>query len=109
MSFIKIADASELPVGKMKKVVVTDKEILLVNFEGTYYAISDKCPHMGASLSEGTLDGNIITCARHGSKYDVRTGKALGQAKILFLKFAVKDDRSYPIKQEGNDIMIDLD
>lgn len=38
------------------------------------HAIRDECPHAGASLADGTLDGTVITCPRHGSQFDVTTG-----------------------------------
>lgn len=38
------------------------------------YAIRDECPHAGASLADGQLEGTVITCARHGSQFDVTTG-----------------------------------
>lgn len=37
-------------------------------------AIRDECPHAGASLADGVLEGSIITCPRHGSQFDVTTG-----------------------------------
>lgn len=37
-------------------------------------AIRDECPHAGASLADGVLDGTIITCPRHGSQFDIFTG-----------------------------------
>lgn len=61
---------------------------------------------MGGSLYKGTLEKGIVTCPRHGSKYDAKTGKAVDKAKILFLKFAVEDDQSYPLKLEGNDLLV---
>lgn len=109
MGFQKIADTKELTNGEKKLIVVNDKEILLTNIDGGYYAISNKCPHMGGSLYKGTFENGVITCPRHGSKYDAKTGKALGKAKILFLEFKVDDDQSYPIKVAGNDILLDAD
>jgi 3-phenylpropionate/trans-cinnamate dioxygenase ferredoxin component len=106
VKFVKVAEITEIAAGEKKKVILDGKEILLANVEGTYYAISDKCPHMGGSLSEGILEDYIITCPRHGSKFDVRTGKEVHGAKILFLNINVKDDRSYPVKVEGTDILI---
>lgn len=109
MGFVKVADSAELTIGGKKKVVVGGKDILLANVDGEYYAISDVCPHMGGSLSEGTLEGSIVTCPKHGAKFDVRTGKEVADAKLLFLKIKVKDDGNYPLKLEGTDILIDLD
>lgn len=59
----------------MKHVEVNGKEIMLVNVDGKIYAISDRCGHMNARLSMGTLDKNIVTCPQHFSRFDVITGK----------------------------------
>jgi len=109
MGFVKVANITELNNGEKKKVVVTGVEILISNIDGEYYAISNKCPHMGGSLSEGTLAEGIITCPKHGSKFYVRTGKEVGDAKIAFIKIKVKDAAVYPVKIEGTDILIELD
>ena len=109
MGFIKATDTTGLTEGMKKMVVVDGREILFTNINNSYYAISNKCPHMGGSLVEGSLENGIITCKRHGAKFDVKTGKNVGDAKILFLNFNVNDDQSYPVKVEGNDIFIELE
>ncbi|MBF8290594.1 MAG: Rieske (2Fe-2S) domain protein [Chloroflexi bacterium] len=48
--------------------------IVVMRVAGRLHAIRDECPHAGASLADGTLDGPIITCPRHGSQFDVTTG-----------------------------------
>ncbi len=48
--------------------------IVVMRLEGRLHAIRDECPHNGASLADGTLEGRIITCPRHGSQFDVTTG-----------------------------------
>ena len=42
---------------------------------GKLHAISDVCPHAGASLCEGELAGDIVTCPRHGSQFRVTDGE----------------------------------
>lgn len=61
---------------------------------------------MGGSLFDGTLDGSRIICPRHGSIFDVTTGKAMQGAKILFFKANVRDIQCYPVKIEGDDLLI---
>ena len=51
------------------------KEILLTNIQDSYYAVENKCPHMGGSLYEGELKGNLIICPKHGSMFDITNGK----------------------------------
>ncbi|AFA48906.1 Rieske (2Fe-2S) protein [Acetobacterium woodii] len=109
MSFQKVAKKQDFEKNDKKLVVVNDQEILVMKVENDYYAIANKCPHMGGSLFKGNLENGVITCARHGAKFDAKTGKALGKPKILFLEFKVEDDQSYPIKLEENDILVDIE
>lgn len=109
MAFEKVAQTSEIPAGKMKMVNWGEKSILVANVAGTYHAMDDKCTHMGTDLSGGTLEGNILTCPKHGQKFDVTTGKSIQGPKIGFLKMKGKDTRSYPVKVEGTNILVDLE
>jgi nitrite reductase/ring-hydroxylating ferredoxin subunit len=48
--------------------------IVVLRVGDRLHAIRDECPHAGASLVDGTLEGSTITCPRHGSQFDVTTG-----------------------------------
>ena len=108
MGYVRVADTTEVPVNTMKTVVAGGNEILLSNVEGSYYAIANKCTHLGGSLGKGVLAGGVVTCPRHGAKFDVRTGQAVGQAKIAIVKMNVKDEESFPVKVEGTDILVGI-
>lgn len=108
MSYVKVAEISEIPKGAKKKVVVGSIEILLCNIDGEVYAIDDKCPHMGGSLSKGNLDGHIITCPKHGSKFNVKTGKNEDGAKLLIMKVKVQDTKTRSVKIDGNDVFVSI-
>jgi 3-phenylpropionate/trans-cinnamate dioxygenase ferredoxin component len=107
MGFVRVADQAELPENKMMIVVVGGLEVLLANVDGSYYAIANKCTHLGGSLGKGVLEGSVVTCPRHGSRFDVRTGENVRGAKIGFLKMDVKDEKSYAVKVEGTDILVE--
>ncbi len=92
----------------MKKITLGSKEILIANVGGSYYAIGNKCTHAGGDLSKGSLDENIVTCPNHGSRFDVTTGKSISGPKILFITLKVKDEPSFPVKVEGNNVLINL-
>lgn len=65
------------------------------------HAIRDECPHNGASLADGTLDGTIITCPRHGSQFDVTTGaRERGPSD-----FAI---RTYRIIADGDAVFVEI-
>ena len=99
MDFIEVAKVSEIPVGKMKSVTLQGNEILVANVQGKYYSIADRCTHARGDLSKGTLEGKIVTCPRHGSKFDVTNGKVVGGP-------AKKDEPSYEVKIEGDAIKL---
>ena len=74
-NWIEVGTTKEIPVGKMKLVELTGREILIANVEGKFYAIDDRCGHAKCALSSGGLRGNIVTCPMHAAQFDVTTGK----------------------------------
>jgi nitrite reductase/ring-hydroxylating ferredoxin subunit len=75
--FNPVGKISDLQPGQMKWVVVDRERVLLVNVEGTYYALKDQCGHQRAPLSRGKLQGHIVECPLHFACYDARTGRLL--------------------------------
>ncbi len=74
---IDICPLEELPPGSTRVVEWEDLEIGVFNCNGTFYAIEDRCSHDDGPLAEGPLDESrcAVECPRHGSLFDVRTGK----------------------------------
>ena len=68
------ADASLLPEGRPTRVVVDETPVLLLREGERFYAIHDRCSHRGCSLSDGSVEGDEIVCACHGSRFDRRDG-----------------------------------
>ena len=106
LGFVKVAETSEILVGKMKTVKLEEKEILIANVDGNYYAIANRCTHRGGDLSKGSLNGNIVTCPVHGAKFDVTTGKVISGPKIAFFRAKTNDEPSFEVKVEGRDVML---
>jgi 3-phenylpropionate/trans-cinnamate dioxygenase ferredoxin subunit len=77
--WIDVCPLTDLPPGAMRLVEWEDLEIGVFNCGGTIYAIEDRCSHDDGPLVEGTLDQTRCTveCPRHGSQFDLRTGKPL--------------------------------
>jgi nitrite reductase/ring-hydroxylating ferredoxin subunit len=76
-SFVEVANVNGIPSGTMKHIEAGGKELCIANVSGIFYAIGDRCPHMNALLSMGTLQGTIVTCPLHFSRFDLKTGKKL--------------------------------
>jgi 3-phenylpropionate/trans-cinnamate dioxygenase ferredoxin subunit len=76
---IEVCPIAELAPGEMRLVEWEDLEIGVFNCAGTVYAIEDRCSHDDGPLVEGELDQETCTieCPRHGSRFDLKTGKPL--------------------------------
>jgi nitrite reductase/ring-hydroxylating ferredoxin subunit/metal-sulfur cluster biosynthetic enzyme len=75
--FMTVAKVGEIPEGGVKVVRVDDDPVAVFHVGGQYHALADLCTHDGGELSDGVLDGHVIECARHGARFDVRTGAVL--------------------------------
>ena len=112
--FIEVAKTEELKSGTMKKVTAEGQEILLVRVGDKYYAGSSRCPHMNGDLSQGTLEGTVVTCPRHGSRFDMSNGQVVRWLKgglISKLGGALKASRGltvYNVKAEGNTVLVEI-
>ena len=74
---LDICLVSELPPGASRIVEWEELEMGIFNCNGDLYAIEDRCSHDNGTLAEGELDQDECTveCPRHGSLFDLRTGK----------------------------------
>lgn len=68
---------SEIGPGQIKLAHVNGQPVAVYNVDGTFYATQDACTHADGPLSEGDLDGTIITCPWHASCFDVTDGKVV--------------------------------
>jgi 3-phenylpropionate/trans-cinnamate dioxygenase ferredoxin subunit len=109
MIYEKAATADELKNGEKKKVILENNVILLTNLNGTYYALDNKCPHMGGSLADGTLEGTSVVCPRHGTAFDVRTGEVTKNGKLAFISVKTTSARTYPVRVEDGDVLVGID
>ena len=114
-SLVEAGKTSEFGDGTKKKVLAQGQEILLVKFRDKYYAVSNRCPHLGGDLSAGSLEGTVITCPRHGSQFDLRDGKVNRWLKGSGLFSAVgkalkppKPLNTYNVKVEGDAVLIEI-
>ena len=77
MGRIIVAKTNEIKPNQIKQVSIDGKDIVVINIDGNYFAINDTCTHAGGSLSEGKVEGSIITCDWHGAQFDCKSGKLI--------------------------------
>jgi len=94
----KVLTRKELTAGELRTVMIEDREIVIANIGGEFFAMDNACPHRGAPLGEGYTEGDHIVCLMHGFKFHARTGVD-----------SERDDlrtRTYPVRVEGEDILV---
>jgi nitrite reductase/ring-hydroxylating ferredoxin subunit/uncharacterized membrane protein len=69
-----IGEAGAFPDGALRAVVAQDTPVLVLRHGDGIHAIHNRCSHRGCLLSEGEVEGHVVTCACHGSQFDVRDG-----------------------------------
>ncbi len=98
---VTVAAVSDLSPGEAIAVEIHGHTIALFNVAGTYYAIDDTCTHQGGPLSDGEIDGTVVTCPWHFAEFDITTGKVLNPPADCAVK-------SHPVTVEGDEIKVEI-
>jgi 3-phenylpropionate/trans-cinnamate dioxygenase ferredoxin component len=96
--FVEIGSATDVADGEMRVFLVAGAKVNVANSGGHLYAFDDTCTHMGCSLARGDLEGTTVTCACHGSQFDVTSGAVLRGP-------AARPVRSRSIHVEGGQLL----
>ena len=72
--WISVCPLSELQRDGHRVVAANGRTVLVLESEGTVYAVDNRCPHMGFPLSRGTVSDGILTCHWHHAKFDLAGG-----------------------------------
>jgi toluene monooxygenase system ferredoxin subunit len=96
-----VATLEDVWGGDLKGVEVDGMAVVLVNIGGEVRAYDDRCPHSGTPLSEGTLNGETLTCSAHEWVFDCRAGRGINPASARL--------RSVPVRVEGEAILVKTD
>lgn len=78
------------PVGGRSLFRQDGKSLVLFNQNGEIYAIDEGCPHNGASLFGGRLEGRLLRCPAHGLRFDLATGCVPGVSGFGVATYAVE-------------------
>jgi len=76
--FVAVAEDAAVEEGKLHRAQANGMPVLLVRVRGTVYAIAATCTHAGGPLDEGSLEGDVVVCPWHGSRFCVRDGEVRG-------------------------------
>ena len=95
-AYVPVAALADLAPGEALDVVADGVEIALVRDEdGGVHALEDLCSHDEIALSDGDVEGCTIECWKHGSQFDLVTGRPLQLPAVLPVRvFPVRIDES---------------
>ena len=77
MSWVKAAPAASIPPGDYATAEVDGAFVAIFNVAGEFLAVEDVCTHDGGGLAGGAVEGDQVSCPRHGARFCLRTGRAL--------------------------------
>jgi len=112
--FTEVAKIEELKSGTMKTVIAGGHEILLAKVGDKYYAVAGRCPHMKGDLSQGKLEGTVVTCPLHGSQFDISNGQVVRWLRgglMSKIGSALKMSRNltvYNVKVEDGRVLVEV-
>lgn len=97
--FVHVGASGDVPPGGARVLEIQGRRIAVFNVDGTFYAIDDVCTHDEASLAAGARSGEIVTCPKHGSRFNVRTGRVLSLPAVVPVN-------TYPVKVEDGQVYV---
>jgi 3-phenylpropionate/trans-cinnamate dioxygenase ferredoxin component len=102
-SWVRVASLSQCAAnGCVHAATGRGEEVVLVRWDDEIYALEDNCSHQDFPLSDGSVEDGQIECVFHGAKFDIRSGRATQLP-------AIRPVRTFPVRIEGDEILIQLD
>jgi nitrite reductase/ring-hydroxylating ferredoxin subunit len=93
---------------KKWRVILLDHPYLIAMVGENVYAIPDKCPHQDASLFQGKINGDVVTCPLHQAKFNLVTGEIDDVSKLLYFDFGPEKITTHKIVIDGDQLLLDL-
>ena len=100
MPFVPVARVSEIPPGSAILVEINKLEIALFRLGDAFYATSNLCLHQAGPLAEGRIEGEQVICPWHHWRFNIKDGTSPLSPKLRL--------KTYPVKREEDQILIDL-
>ena len=104
MSSVRICSVADVGAGEARRFEVDGREIALVNLgEEGFRAVDAVCSHERYYLDEGEVDVDLgtIECPKHGSTFDLETGRPKSLP-------AIQPVATYGLSIDGDDIWIEV-
>jgi nitrite reductase/ring-hydroxylating ferredoxin subunit len=101
-NYILLTKTSDIPENRASCFKIDGHNVVLSQVKGEFFALKNKCSHAEQTFDKGRVRGHKLLCPLHGAIFDIRDGSVLSAP-------AFKPIKSYPLKIEGDDILICLE
>ncbi len=98
--FHTVCKVSDVPEGEARMFVLGDRAIGIFHVDGDFLALANQCPHVGASLADGYIDGHVVACRIHHWRFCLRDGKYLDEDKPEC------DVQTFPVRIVDDDVQV---
>lgn len=100
--FQTVCKTDDIPEGSGRMFVVNKTPIGIFCVDGQFFALDNRCPHAGASLAHGIVEGDTVACRIHHWRFCIRNGRYLDENKPEY------DVRCIPIRVIGQDVQVEI-
>lgn len=97
--WLDVTPEDALAPGQFEIIDLDDVMLAVFNVGGEFFAIQDVCTHDGEELAGGPVEGDQITCPRHGAVFSLRTGEVLAPP-------AYEAVRTFPVRVSNGIVQV---
>lgn len=98
-SFLEV-DRTEISAESPHVVKFRDERLAVFQVGDDYFAINNRCPHAGAALGRGKVDGESVSCPLHRWNFNLRTGECTEDGS--------QPVATYPVTVTGDTVRVDV-
>lgn len=108
MAFVTVATLEQLRDGKVKKVRVAERDLLIYREGAVISAVSAQCTHLLMNLP-AHHEGGVVTCGFHSAEFELLTGQCryFPNSRMLSASTQTRDLRVYPVQILENRVQVD--
>lgn len=78
-NFQTVCQTTDIPEGEARMFVIHETPVGVFHIDGNFYALHNECPHAGASLAHGLIEGDVVSCRIHHCWFCIKDGASLDQ------------------------------
>jgi len=104
-SYRRVCTTTDIPDGTMSKIDLGDREVMIANIGGHFYAAETWCTHQRSDLTLGIIIDRVVTCPLHQARFDLENGKVL-EGPSGDDPSTIPTLPTYEVKVEGTDVLV---